>query len=154
MQRRLVAPATRGGPLNENTPDLIGDAVDVRGTTPAGDRLVVDTDLEGGVTLLFLTTTCGISLSIGRALGADPIRTQVQHRWVVVLRENDDPHLTANDLLGTSDVTVLLSDEAFDDYEVPASPYAVVIGGRPASVITEGPVGSFRDALLMSGRSG
>jgi hypothetical protein len=126
-----------------------GDAVDVRGTTPKGEPVVVDPVDEDGVVFLFLSTTCGICLSLWRNLVGreDALKT---NRWVVVLREHDDPTDVAQDLLLASAPSVVMSDEAFADYEIPGSPYVVVVGSRPTDVVAEGPIGSIEDALMMT----
>jgi hypothetical protein len=125
-----------------------GPAVDVSGVTPAGTALHVAIVGAPRTTLLaFLTSgcaTCGnfwAELSSGRlALPAYVDRLVVVTRGV----DRESPaEVLARAPRGRHDVVVVMSSDAWSDYQVPVSPYFVLVEGSSGRVVGEGAAGSW-----------
>lgn len=115
-------------------------AADVGGVTPTGDPFTIGVvDRRHDTSLLFLSADCATCEPFWEAVGdgrAAAVSTP-DHRLVVVTR---DP---ADDLAGAiaqrrSDVPVIMSSRAWQDYEVPGSPYVVQVDGATGRVTGEG----------------
>ena len=52
--------------------------------------------------------------------------------------------------LASAELPVVLSSEAWDDYEVPGSPYVMVVSAAPGSVATEGSVATWDDLVRLA----
>jgi hypothetical protein len=119
-----------------------GDAVDVRGLTVAGEPTTVALERPSGPVLLaFLSTTCGICLGLWERLrdqGIDGVTP------VVVTKDAAVEDLgRAQQMAAEGSLPVVMSSEAWDDYEVPGSPYFLLVDGTPGSVVAEGEANSW-----------
>lgn len=148
VERRLLRAQRRVEPEREeatnvqSTPEPAGDTtegdtVDVRGVTVDGDPALVELERPDRPTLVaFLSTTCGICLGLWEQL-RDRDLTGV--RTVVVTKDPavEDVQRAAG-LARSGSLPVVMSSEAWDDYEVPGSPYFLLVDGTPATVVAEG----------------
>ena len=129
-----------------------GDAVDVRGADPEGQPTLIPLEATAQPTLLaFLSTSCGICVGLWERLRAGELQQEAPGIVPVVVtkdaaQEDGDRIRT----LASAEVPVVLSSEAWDDYEVPGSPYVMVISAAPGSVTTEGSVATWQDVVRMA----
>ena len=127
---------------------------DVSGETPAGELVttrVVDVDHD--TLLLFLSSGCDTCQPFWHDL-ADPLRLPAHTRLLVVAQgpEAESPGELA--ALAGPGVDVVLSSDAWRDYQVPGSPHVVFVDGRTGRVRGEGTGQSLRQVLELLGRSG
>jgi len=134
------------------SPEPEGDAVDVRGADPEGEPTTVPLEATGQPTLLaFLSTTCGICIGLWERLLAGELDAEAPGVVPVVVTK--DAALEDVDRireLASAELPVVLSSEAWDDYEVPGSPYVMVVSAAPGSVATEGSVATWDDLVRMA----
>ncbi len=153
-----AAPAGSTSPAPAATPragqpvEPEGDAVDIRGADPEGEPTVVPLEATRQPTLLaFLSTSCGICVGLWERL-RDGDLGQEAPGVVPVVVTKDPAHEDVDRIRGltSADVPVVLSSEAWDDYEVPGSPYVMVISAAPGSVATEGSVATWQDLVRLA----
>jgi len=112
----------------------------LRGEAPSGEVVAVALDREGSQTLLlFLSSGCGTCQPWWEGLrGGEHRKALPGARVAVVARDasEESPSLLAG--MAPSDVTVVLSSAAWDAFEVPGSPYAVLVDGTSATVLGQG----------------
>ncbi|MCU1449696.1 MAG: hypothetical protein JWP02_1866 [Acidimicrobiales bacterium] len=104
-------------------------AADVGGITPAEDPVVVG--VNGRATLLaFLSTGCSSckALWAGLADGRDGAGLSVPARVVVVTKGPSEESPAAVRDLAPDGVPVVMSEDAWADYEVPGVPFFVLVG--------------------------
>ena len=130
------------------------DAVDIAGITPAGDAAVVGVSGGERTTLLaFLSSGCLTCADIWSAL-RDPgsiARLDRAARLVIVTKGTDGESPSAVSKLAPTWCTTVMSSAAWDQYEVPGSPYFVLAaGGR---VVGEGAAGTWDAVADLLGRA-
>ena len=122
------------------TSGLLGAAHDLVGSTPDGG--VASIAIQGTVrtTLLaFLSSGCTTCGDFWRAFATDERRlvpggdTDI----VIITRDADEESPSAIAELAPPDVTTLMSSQAWDDYDVPVSPYFILVHGQQG-VVAEG----------------
>ncbi len=150
--REMTAQQTSGQPV------LAEDAVDVEGVSPSGTPVTIPLESTPRPTLLvFLSTSCGICTGIWQQLRRGAL-TQVAPEVtpvVVTKDEAQEDHGRIRDLATDEEALgVVLSGAAWDDYEVPGSPYVMLVSGRPGSVIAEGSVAGWADVVSLVERAG
>lgn len=132
--------------------DAEGDAVDIRGVDPAGAPTVVPLEATGRPTLVaFLSTSCGICVGIWERLRDGALADAAPGVTPVVVTKDE----AVEDVerirgLTSSALPVVLSSEAWDDYEVPGSPYVLLVSAAPGSVVTEGAPTRWEDVVRMA----
>ena len=158
LERRMLRTQRRTGTAIDAVPETPGDTmtasatssaspdgddlVDLRGVTVDGEptEYVLET-LDRPTLVAFLSTTCGICLSLWEKLrdeGLDGLPA------VVVTKDAAVEQLeAARGLTDGSSLPVVMSSEAWDDYEVPGSPYFLVVGGDPGIILAEGEASSW-----------
>ncbi len=102
---------------------------DVVGTTPFGDALAISVT-GGGLTLLaFLTSGCQSCAHFWQAIEEDASPLPHGIRTVIVTKGPEAEHLAAVQRLARSDsrVPVVMSTDAWSDYEVPGSPFFILV---------------------------
>lgn len=104
---------------------------DIAGVTPAGDAVKVS--VRGGrpTLLAFLSSGCLTCASFWDAF--DPrVREPLpgDTRLVIVTRDPSRESPATIEELSPADVPVVMSSEAWTDYDVPVSPYFVLVDGR------------------------
>lgn len=115
------------------------------GLTPTGEAVSVALDRPGERTLLlFLSSGCGSCQPLWDGLRRGEHGAVLPGmRVAVVARDADEesPSLLAG--LGPSDVPVVLSGAAWDAFDVPGSPFAVLVDGSTGSVLGSGVASSW-----------
>jgi hypothetical protein len=101
----------------------------IAGTTLSGDAVKLDFDGAAPVpTLLaFLSSGCATCAAFWEGLGAEPRPAGL--RAVIVTRGGDRERPARLRSLAPADVPVLMSSAAWEDYEVPGSPYFILVDG-------------------------
>ncbi len=109
-------------------------AADVAGATPEGDLVKLAFEGRGSrpTLLAFLTSGCGSCAGFWADLGrrgdgARELPAEVQTVIVTHGAERESPSRLRS--LATGSVPVVMSSQAWEDYEVPGSPYFVLVDG-------------------------
>ncbi len=112
----------------------------VAGVTPTGDGLAVAPGTTGGLTLLaFLSTGCASCAGFWDSFRTpDRLGLPTGTRLVVVTKgpEREIPGEVA--ALAVPGLSVVMSSDAWTDYEVPGSPFFVLVDGTAGRRIGEG----------------
>lgn len=115
-------------------------ALDVEGVTPSGERTVVGVDgAPRQILLAFLSSGCSTCQTFWDALGdgqADGLPGDI--RVVVVTAGADRESPAAIVARAPSTVPVVMSSQAWDDYQVPGSPYFVHVDGPSGRIVGDG----------------
>jgi hypothetical protein len=130
-------------------------ATDVVGTSPDGEAVAIAAvGLEHQTLFAFLTTGCS---SCGRFWAAleDPWRLGLPEsvRPVIVTKGSELESPAAVRRHATS-VAVVMSTEAWADYEVPGAPFFALVDGPSSRRVGEGTAGDFAQILSMVARAG
>lgn len=126
-------------------PDREGAAPDVAGTTLSGSALHVGvTGAQHPTLLAFLSTGCSACVGLWEGLetGVGRIGTD-DTRLVVVTKGPEAESESRLRELAPNGVSLVQSTKAWLDYEVPVSPYFVLVDGPSGAVIGEGSAGSW-----------
>lgn len=122
-----------------------GPVAALAGLTPAGEALSVALDRPGERTLLlFLSSGCGSCQPLWDGLRRGEHGAVLPGMRVAVVARDaaeESPSLLAG--LGPSDVPVVLSGAAWDAFDVPGSPFAVLVDGSTGSVVGSGVASSW-----------
>lgn len=141
-------------PRGEDAP--FGPASDLSGALPTGGAAhAAIAGVEHSTLLAFLSTGCGTCGTFWDALGrhGDAPLPGDATRLVIVTNgvESESPAAVAD--LAPAGVLTLMSSEAWDLYQVPVSPYFVLVDGRSSQVIGEGAGTSWPQILDLLGRA-
>ena len=132
----LDFPGVREGIAPPRPVDLTDAAVrvtDISGLTPWDESIAVGVSADESRSLIaFLSTGCGTCAGFWDELkqpgGA---RLPAQTRLVVVTKGEEEESISALRRIAPPDASVIMSSEAWADYQVPGSPYFLLIeGGR------------------------
>jgi hypothetical protein len=118
----------------------LGVAPAIAGLTPTGDARAVAVDNSDDFTLLgFLSSGCTGCGAFWDAL-QDPGRLQLPDRTrVVIVTKGPDREIPAEvQAKATGRVPVVMSTEAWLDYEVPGSPFFVLVDGATGRKVGQG----------------
>jgi hypothetical protein len=139
-----AAPSDTGAPLHIGPP-LPGDrdswsAYDIEGADPHGDAVAVSVAHGNHLTLLaFLSSGCTTCAGFWAALGepdSGGLPTDVR---AVVVTKGPELEIPAEvRRRAPPGTTVVMSSRAWDDYEVPGSPFFVLVDGRTHRRVGEG----------------
>ncbi len=139
-------------------PALAEGAVDVEGVSPFGLPVTIPLESSPRPTLLaFLSTSCGICTGIWQQLrdgGLNQVAPEVMPVVVTKDVDQEDHARISGMVTEDSALPVVLAGEAWDDYEVPGSPYLLLVSGQPGSVIAEGSVAGWADVVSLVSRAG
>ena len=115
-------------------------AADVSGQTPDGDSLQLSPTASGQDTLLaFLSSGCLTCHGFWeRFRERAPLGLPRGVRLVVVTQGSERESATAVAALAADDLVVVMSTQAWEAYEVPGSPYFVLVDGSAGRVAGEG----------------
>jgi hypothetical protein len=121
-------------------------AADITGVSPRGSAVSIAVDGDERVTLLaFLSsgcTTCGDFWRAWREEEPLQLSGLGRPRVVIVTKGPENEHPNAVSTLAPSSVATVMSNAAWADYGVPASPYFVLVdGGR--GIVGEGSAATF-----------
>ncbi|HEV7208314.1 MAG TPA: hypothetical protein VGN54_06200 [Mycobacteriales bacterium] len=126
--------------------DLAGVGLD---GTPTGVSVA---GTEHDTVLAFLSSGCSTCQNFWGAFRqgvALPERT----RLLVVVRDPAEESAARLLDLAAPDLPLLMSTQAWDDYEVPGSPHVVHVDGRSGQVVGEGAAGSWEQVLDLLGQA-
>ena len=117
-----------------------GSAPDVVGQTPAGDSVQVGVTASGAdVLIAFLSSGCLTCHGFWeRFRDSAPLGLPRGTRLVVVTQGTDRESATAVQGLAGEGLLVVMSTEIWEAYEVPGSPYFVLVDGAAGRVAGEG----------------
>jgi len=121
-------------------PDSVADAVDVVGTTLAGDAVKIAVAGAPGSTLLaFLSSGCLGCGPFWEALGdAGSVDVPGGARMVVVTKDTEFETPSKLLELAPDGVPLIMSSDAWDRYRVAGSPYFVLVDGPSGRIRGEG----------------
>ncbi len=121
-------------------------AHDISGATPDGGAIAVAVKGTKHTTLLaFLTTGCSTCQGFWQAFGsgeADALPGR-DTRLVIVTGGADRESPAAVQAIAPPRHTTVMSSEGWDEYEVPASPYFILVDGPTSRIIGEGAAASW-----------
>jgi hypothetical protein len=127
-------------PTWSETSSTLGRAATVAGVTPAGDARAVAVDNTDGFTLLaFLSSGCATCAAFWKAL-QEPESLELPHgtRIAIVTKGRDRELPEEVSRLATGRVPVVMSTEAWLEYEVPGSPFFVLVDGASGTAVGQG----------------
>ena len=128
-------------------------AHDVSGETPEGEIVATRiVDVDHDTLLVFLSSGCETCQPFWDDLATAP-PLPADTRLLVVAQSPDMESPSELARLAAPDVDVVLSSDAWRDYEVPGSPHAVLVEGRSGRVLGEGTGQSLRQVLHLLVRS-
>jgi hypothetical protein len=133
-------PLASESPASAQDNDLLGESLD-------GQSMSVE--LRGTTTLLaFLSSTCTTCIGFFRAFNEHAADELVPDGQLVVVTKSGE-HETRDRLreLASDRVTVLMSTESWEEFEVPLPPYFLLLSG--GDVLTEGPASGWEDLSRM-----
>ena len=115
-------------------------AADVTGTTPSGEAVgIAVTRARGATVLAFLTSTCSTCLAFWEAFARpDALGLPDGTRLVALTKGPDDESRSEVARKAVPGLDVVMSTEAWMDYEVPVAPYVVLVDGPTGRVRGEG----------------
>jgi hypothetical protein len=138
-----VSPTAAAAPVTLSTPAsalVLGAAPVVAGVTPAGDARAVAMDNSDDLTLLgFLSSGCTGCAAFWDAL-QEPGRLQLPERTrVVIVTKGPEREIPAEvQSRATGRVPVVMSTDAWVDYQVPGSPFFVLVDGATGRKVGQG----------------
>jgi hypothetical protein len=141
-------------PRGEDAP--FGEAADLTGTLPSGGAAhAAIVGVDHSTLLAFLSTGCGTCGTFWEALGEhrDAPLPGTATRLVVVTNGPDAEAPAAVADLAPAGVLTLMSSEAWDVYDVPVSPYFVLVDGPSGRIVGEGAGTSWSQILDLLGRA-
>jgi hypothetical protein len=133
----LAAPVTLATPASN---PVLGPAPTVAGVTPTGDARAIAVANSDDLTLLgFLSSGCTGCAAFWDAL-QDPGRLQLPDRTrVVIVTKGPDREVPSEVRSRTTGrVPVVMSTDAWLDYQVPGSPFFVLVDGATGSKVGQG----------------
>src|ERR1700744_1130134 len=131
------APITLTSPAQS---PALGDAPAIAGLTPMGDARAIAVDNSDDLTLLgFLSSGCTGCAAFWNAL-QDPSHLQLPERTrVVIVTKGPEREIPAEvQVKATGSVPVVMSTEAWLDYQVPGSPFFVLVDGSTGRKVGQG----------------
>lgn len=136
-------------PRESDTP-----AFDVVGATAAGEDVAVSVVGARALTLLaFLSSGCVTCLDFWHAFARERGRLPGGMRLLVLTKGPEQESSSAVAELTPPGVTVVMSTQAWVDYEVPMSPYFILVDGPAGAVRGEGAAGSWRQLTDLMGQA-
>jgi hypothetical protein len=138
-----ASPPAAAAPVTLSTPasaPALGAAPVVAGVTPAGDARAIAMDNSDDLTLLgFLSSGCTGCAAFWDAL-QDPGRLQLPDRTrVVIVTKGPEREIpTEVQSRTTGRVPVVMSTDAWVDYQVPGSPFFVLVDGATGRKVGQG----------------
>jgi hypothetical protein len=133
----VAAPVTLTTPASS---PVLGAAPAVAGVTPTGDARAIAVDNSDDLTLLgFLSSGCTGCAAFWDAL-QDPGRLQLPDRTrVVIVTKGPDREVPSEVRSRTTGrVPVVMSTDAWLDYQVPGSPFFVLVDGATGRTVGQG----------------
>ncbi len=146
-------PLTMGPPLPGERDST--SAPTVAGVTPAGDALAVAVDGGEHLTLLaFLSSGCATCAGFWQTFRQPDHLGLPPGTRLVVVTKGPEMEIPAEVAAQTpSGLSVVMSTEAWGDYEVPGSPFFVLVDGRSGRRIGEGVANHFHQVAELVRRA-
>lgn len=114
-------------------------AVDVEGTSPGGDVVVIGVAGAAQPTLLaFLSSGCVTCRHFWETFAAPRLELPGGARLVIVTMGREAESESAIVSLAPAGVNVVMSSEAWDAYAVPGSPFFVFVDGESGGIVGQG----------------
>jgi hypothetical protein len=141
------APGGRGTPVTMGPPlppeRSATSAHDLAGVTPQGDAVAVSVTSGGDTLLAFLSSGCATCAEIWAALADPQAHGLAPSVRVVVVTKGPELEVPAEVARkAPPGALVVMSTAAWSDYEVPGSPFFVLVDGRRGRRAGEGPASS------------
>jgi hypothetical protein len=117
-----------------------GSIHDIEGVAPGGDSVVVSATTSGLTLLAFLSSGCSSCAAFWSALG-DPAQRASFPASLRIVVVTKGPELESPGAISTkapAGTTVVMSTAAWSDYEVPGSPFFVLVDGTTGARVGEG----------------
>ncbi|WP_375487522.1 hypothetical protein [uncultured Jatrophihabitans sp.] len=150
---RPMPPIGAAGPPAGSAAPEFGEAHDIAGETLDGQLVSARiADVEHDTVLLFLSSGCS-SCEVFWAELARPVALPAGARLLVVPQSAQDESRADLAALAPPGVDVILSSEAWTDYEVPGSPHVVYVDGGTGRIRGEGTGQSLSQVSAMLTRS-
>ena len=132
-----------------------GPAADIAGATLDGELVSARVvDVEYDTLLLFLSSGCASCETFWTELGSlGAIALPADTRLLVVPQSAEDESLADLAAMAPNGIDVVLSSQAWRDYEVPGSPHVVYVDGRSGRIRGEGTGQSLRQVAELLARS-
>jgi hypothetical protein len=105
------------------------EAVDIAGVRPGGGAGKVTLVGPQSTLVAFMSSGCSVCASFWEAFAAGVELPHKAMRLVIVTRGSDRESESAVSRLAPAHHQVLMSSQAWEDYDVPVSPYFVMVGG-------------------------
>lgn len=153
--RNDVGIRTVPGVPEPTSQSALGRLHDIDGDLPGGGAARVALQGTAGTTLLaFLSTGCSTCQDFWRAFGTDDVERVpgANTRVVVVTKGPEEESPAAVAALAPSRVTTVMSSQAWDDYDVPVSPYFLLVDGA-LGVVGEGASASWAQVVDLLGKA-
>ncbi|MEA2702516.1 MAG: hypothetical protein QOD63_461 [Actinomycetota bacterium] len=130
-------------------------AHDLAGETPGGEAAAVAVAGAADNTVLaFLSSGCLTCAGFWEAMGpGGELRLPAQTRVVAVTKGPEDESVAAVRALAPPGRTVVMSTQAWLDYEVPGSPYFVHVSGATGRVVGEGTAATWAQVASLVNRA-
>jgi hypothetical protein len=124
----LDFPGVRDGVAPPRTAADAERVQDIAGVTPWDESVAVGVSDDARRTLIaFLSTGCGTCANFWDELRGPGARLPAATRLVVVTKGENDESISALRRIAPADALVVMSSEAWTDYEVPGSPYFLLV---------------------------
>jgi hypothetical protein len=139
----LTTPVAMASPTALATPASsppLGPAPTVAGMTPSGDARAISVSNGGGLTLLaFLSSGCASCAGFWDALQRPGLLDLPGHSRAVIVTKGVDREIASEvRARSTGTVPVVMSTEAWLDYQVPGSPFFVLVDGSTGTKVGQG----------------
>lgn len=118
---------------------------DLEGVTPGGDSIVVSMATSGRTLLAFLSSGCVSCAGFWADLG-DPVKRELLPAGTRVIVVTKGPEWESPEAIATRAapaLAVVMSTGAWESYEVPGSPFFVLVDGTSGSRLGEGVAGAW-----------
>ncbi len=150
----LDFPGVREGVAPPRPVELAERVTDIAGVTPWDESVAVGIAGDESRTLVaFLSTGCGTCAVFWDDLRSpDGAQLADDTRLVIVTKDEAEESLSALQRIAPSDVLVVMSSDAWSDYQVPGSPYFLLVdAGR---ITGEGSGTTWRQVRQLLGQAG
>lgn len=129
-------------------------ATDLTGISPTGEALrIAVTSVRHDTLLAFLTTGCSTCATFWRSLARSDVAVPGDARLVIVSHDAQEESVGRVQALAPEGVPVMMSSQAWDDYQVAYAPYFVYVSGPGGAIAGEGVAGSWDELASLLGQA-
>ena len=146
---------THQAPTRQVRASAAPSATDIVGTTPDGDGAVVGvTGAEHDSLIAFLSSGCTTCAAFWEAFTSlETLGLPANARLVVVTKGPEVESVSAVRALAPPDVSVVMSTDAWEAYEVPVVPYFVHVEGASGRVVGQGAGSTWEQVASLMGQA-